>query len=252
MEKLTYLLGDLPVSDREEAIRYYNDYFDEAGEENEADVINKLESPEKVAATIRQDMLGPDQTAGEFSEVGYTDQRFADEQLPATQEDLASQNPGGGSYTQNSYSNNGGPANGAGYDSGTNSGKKEMNLATKIVIGACIVLGAILLIPMAGGIFGGLVGVFVAIVAVLFSFVIAGISMIVAGVIGVFLGVSAFFTAGVAYGFLIIGIALIVEALGILATMFGVWILIKIVPAIIRGVVNLFRRLLHKEEVRSK
>mgnify|MGYP006922422652 CR=1 FL=1 len=33
-------------------MKYYNDYFDDAGEENESQVVEELESPAKVAATI--------------------------------------------------------------------------------------------------------------------------------------------------------------------------------------------------------
>lgn len=56
MQQLERLLGDLPESDRMDAIAYYNDYFDEAGPENEAQVIRELGSPGKVAAIIKADL----------------------------------------------------------------------------------------------------------------------------------------------------------------------------------------------------
>ena len=49
MNELRALLWDLSVEEREEALQYYNDYFDDAGAENEADIIKELESPRKVA-----------------------------------------------------------------------------------------------------------------------------------------------------------------------------------------------------------
>lgn len=55
MWKLRSLLSDIPLQEREEAIQYYNDYFEDAGKENEADVIASLGSPEKVAETIKKD-----------------------------------------------------------------------------------------------------------------------------------------------------------------------------------------------------
>jgi len=55
MRELEQLLKDLPDSERREAIQYYNDYFDDAGPENEAKVIQELGSPELVAHTIRTD-----------------------------------------------------------------------------------------------------------------------------------------------------------------------------------------------------
>lgn len=49
MAKLKALLGDIPADEREEALQYYEDYFDDAGADNEAEVIRELESPQRVA-----------------------------------------------------------------------------------------------------------------------------------------------------------------------------------------------------------
>ena len=43
--QLARLLQDLPPAERQEAIRYYQEYFDDAGEENEDAVIQVLGSP---------------------------------------------------------------------------------------------------------------------------------------------------------------------------------------------------------------
>ena len=51
MTELAALLQDVPVEERREAMQYYNDYFDDAGEENEEQVISELGNPAKVAAT---------------------------------------------------------------------------------------------------------------------------------------------------------------------------------------------------------
>lgn len=72
MKELERLLWDLPFNERREAIQYYNDYFDDAGWENEARVIKELESPKKVAETIREGMS----ENGEYTEHGYEDARF--------------------------------------------------------------------------------------------------------------------------------------------------------------------------------
>ncbi len=53
METLSRLLQDIPEEDRIDALKYYNDYFDDAGSENEQNVIEELESPEKVAMKIK-------------------------------------------------------------------------------------------------------------------------------------------------------------------------------------------------------
>ena len=55
MRELEALLHGISKEEREEALQYYNDYFDDAGSENEQNVIEELESPEKVAMKIKAD-----------------------------------------------------------------------------------------------------------------------------------------------------------------------------------------------------
>lgn len=56
MNRLEYLLRGIPAGERADAIAYYNAYFDEAGAENEYQVIQELGSPEQVAQTILADV----------------------------------------------------------------------------------------------------------------------------------------------------------------------------------------------------
>ena len=56
MEQLDMLLRDIPHTERQEALKYYEDYFEDAGEEHEADVIEELGSPEELAKKLREDL----------------------------------------------------------------------------------------------------------------------------------------------------------------------------------------------------
>ncbi len=58
MTKLASLLQDIPEVERRDAMKYYNDYFDEAGEENEEQVIREFGAPEEVAENIKADLKG--------------------------------------------------------------------------------------------------------------------------------------------------------------------------------------------------
>ena len=60
MRRLAIALRDIPQSEKEEALQYYNDYFDDAGVENEQEVMNSLGSPEKLAETIQRDFFTGD------------------------------------------------------------------------------------------------------------------------------------------------------------------------------------------------
>ena len=66
MTKLASLLQDIPEVERRDAMKYYNDYFDEAGEENEEQVIREFGAPEEVAEK-RQDRKYNAWSAGRIS-----------------------------------------------------------------------------------------------------------------------------------------------------------------------------------------
>ena len=67
MRQLEELLSDISPSEREEALQYYNDYFNDAGKENEQEVIKALGSPEQVAQIVK-DGLGDNTGAGDHSQ----------------------------------------------------------------------------------------------------------------------------------------------------------------------------------------
>ena len=56
MEQLERLLSDISEAERQEALEYYEGYFDDAGPENEGEVIRELGNPGKVAAIIKADL----------------------------------------------------------------------------------------------------------------------------------------------------------------------------------------------------
>ncbi len=57
IRQLECLLQSIPDAERQEALQYYNDYFDDAGDENEQDVIEALGNPARVAENIKRDLL---------------------------------------------------------------------------------------------------------------------------------------------------------------------------------------------------
>ena len=57
MNQLESLLQSITSTEREAAIQYYNDYFDDAGSENEQAVIEALGNPARVAENIKRDLF---------------------------------------------------------------------------------------------------------------------------------------------------------------------------------------------------
>lgn len=58
LRQLSALLSDITPEEREEAIRYYEEYFDEAGPGQEQAILAELGSPAKVAGIIRANVPG--------------------------------------------------------------------------------------------------------------------------------------------------------------------------------------------------
>lgn len=76
MTKLKELLADLPDDEnKQDALDYYQDYLEEAGEDAEA-VLKEFGSPERIASMIRCDLKGELNEDGDFTDHGIEDARF--------------------------------------------------------------------------------------------------------------------------------------------------------------------------------
>lgn len=75
LKELEFLLSDVSQEEREEALQYYEDFFEEAGADGEKELLEHLGSPEKVAAEIKGGISGAE-GAGEFTEQGYRDKWY--------------------------------------------------------------------------------------------------------------------------------------------------------------------------------
>ncbi len=88
---LTNELRKFDPSELEDILQYYNEYFDESGEDNEQAVIAELGSPEKLAADIKEDLFlkcleGENENFNSFHE-GYTTESNSSGECMRTQLD---------------------------------------------------------------------------------------------------------------------------------------------------------------------
>ena len=56
LRQLEALLSGISQEERTEALAFYRSYFEDAGEANEAKILEELESPQKVADSIIKDL----------------------------------------------------------------------------------------------------------------------------------------------------------------------------------------------------
>lgn len=238
MKQLAALLQDVPVEERIAAMQYYNDYFDDAGEENEAQVIAELGSPEKVAAEMKAGLGKRMDNSGEFRETGYTDTQFEEKDMPVKyrtpgQRDFEEQQSG----DQYGYSGN-----------QTQERKPWTNKWLKIALIVLIVLvGAPVLIPVAFGIICCIFALALAAFCIFFALVIAAGAVAICGIV-LFIKGGLLVISSMPAAMMIMGIGLILAVLGIIATVASVRLCIIVLPGLFRFFVDLCRRPFHRRK----
>ncbi len=208
LRQLEQLLKDLPEHDRQDALTYYEDYFEEAGSENEEKLIQDLGSPEKVAETIKRDTKGSGNEQAEYTEYGYSDGQDTDKQTPVRKK----------------------------------AGRKPLPLALVIII---LIFGLPVWGGLLSGLFGAVVGILGAVLGILASLAALVVAGLVGGVV-VFGASIIKMIANPVTGILGIGIGSIFIAVGLLLLVLFLWIILKAFPAVFKFVVNLIQKLIYK------
>ena len=247
MEKLERLLPGLPVDEREAALQYYTDYFEDAGEEHEAEVISELGSPEKVAATIKADLKGGSSENGEFTENGYSNSRFEKKENPATREYTYKKAEGGYSYRSTSGNESYGGSSYTDYDDGSEKPRTSKTLKIILVILICLVV-----IPFAFPVLIGIVALIIGIVCAAFGLfaglVVGSVALMLSGIVVFVFGLAKLLIA-LPTALLTCGSGLIIFVLGLIATVATVRLCMVIYPAMCRIIVNICRWPFHRRVV---
>lgn len=249
MSRLAALLQDVPSAEREEAIQYYNDYFDDAGEGNEQGVIASLGSPEELAKSIRAGLLDGG-NGGEFTESGFRSygQSRKNEVMSTERNESGYQGggqAGGGANADGQRADDGSSAYGKQTDGRGRQPGKPMSGGRIALIALLVILTFPVWIGVLGGFFGGAIGLLGGLLGIFIAFLTVGIVLTVVGVALVIVGIVALFAAPLG-GLCLVGGGLIMIAVGLVF----VWLMVLVtgtaIPALIRGIVNLCSRLFHR------
>lgn len=243
MRELSYLLQDLDEADREEALRYYNDYFEDAGPESEEQVAEELGSPEKIAAIIKDGLNESDRPTGTFTDTGYTDERFRREQMPErSARSFSGQNPTGeGNKEGNPYY----------YTSDGPKKTKHSSGVGRVILLMLLCLVALpILIPLAGAAIVLVLTLVLGAVVVLLGLGVSGIAIVLSGIVALGSGITKLFVAPAA-GTLVCGAALLIIAVGILVAWFMGWVFLKAVPPFVNWLIRVLRRPFEKRRGRA-
>lgn len=212
MRQLEYLLRGIPENERADALAYYNDYFDEAGVENEYQVIQELGSPENVAQIILDDVQRE------------TRQDYSNPEMEQEHTNHQKQN------TQTSAGE-----------------KKRMPTSTKVLLIIVIILTFPLWIGIVAGLFGGAIGLIGALFGVIVGLIGAAFGLVMGGLACVIGGIACVIASPVE-GLVCIGVGAILAAVGILLALPCIWGVGVWIPKGIKALISWVKGLFHRNE----
>lgn len=249
-------LQGVTVDEREEALKYYNEYLDEAGPENEEAVIAELGTPQKVANIIianssavpSAEKAAKPQPELTLEGPDYTRQKVENDVQNVTQQTEDSAAAAAAALGEEIP-----PAPGAGYSqpfAPENCGAYQYNgekssSAQPVTNRTWLIILIIVTFPIWIGLAGGLFGLVAGIFGTLFGLVVAGFALAVSGVACFFASLGLLATA-MPSALLMMGISLLVVSLGAVLGAGSVWCVAHAVPWVVKTVSQIVRSLFGK------
>lgn len=219
LRQLEVLLSGISQEERTEALAFYRSYFEDAGEANEAKILEELESPQKVADSIIKDLgVQP----GEACSSGAQGASAGAEWNPAVQ----------------------GAAQNAAYSTQEKDGMPGWAIVLLVITSPVWLVMILVILSALLGIVAALFGIAIAVVAVMGALLICGVVLF-----GV--GIGSAFAGNPAIGIGLMGGGLIVLAFGVLAVVLVVWIFGGFLPWALKGICKLCKKPFNKRKERA-
>ena len=243
MTKLASCLQDISEEDRRDAMEYYNNYFDEAGSENEQKVIEELGDPVKLAEQIREGADAACDTTNRNVQHNSYGNGSEDYNAPHNNSDDSSTDSMSYTYGKTQGTTGTQEAQTFSMQPGTMDTKKSEDRTWKIVL---IVVAAMLTspitVPLILSILGTIFGVILAAVFIVFGLIVGAASVAIIGVVLFGIGISALFSEFFA-GLALTGVGLILAAVGAAVTVGMVYLCKWAFPEIAKGVSALWNKI---------
>ena len=231
LRQLEALLSGISQEERTEALAFYRSYFEDAGEANEAKILEELESPQKVADSIIKDLgVQP----GEACSSGAQGASAGAEWNPAVQG--AAQNASKGVPQ--------GAAQNAAYYAPEKDGMPGWAIVLLVITSPVWLVMILVILSALLGIVAALFGIAIAVVAVMGALLICGVVLFGAGI-------GTAFAGNPAIGIGLMGGGLIVLAFGVLAVVLVVWIFGGFLPWALKGIWKLCKKPFNKRKERA-
>lgn len=194
LEQLSNSLGSLPKEERDEALLYYEEFFEDAGTVYEQDVINELGSPQKLAESIMNDSAINDER-GLVLKQNYTENTKSKGNSTSYKSENKTYNNIGNSTSYKSegktYSNTQN-ANNSGANTQENTQKPQQKDNTSLIVGIIILaVTAPIWASVLGSILAVILSVILTVATTVLTLGVLGIVLFFVGIVYLFITPSA-------------------------------------------------------------
>lgn len=264
LDELHRLLSDLPPEERNQAIKYYEDYFEDAGPENEQAILKELGSPQELANQIKattQDDIEYGQGSSFHRSAAYPE-FYAQKEPSDSQNENNSAfkqtkdgfqqghqqagnafNNNGYRQTDNGFNNNSYQQAGNGFSSnnyqqaatGYNSHYQQQSARKAVWIVLFALLAITIGLPCLSVLFGILLTIFSGIISIVLALFGTGGGLMIGGIASFFGSFFMTTTSGIGAILFAMGIGLVLFAIGALILWVGVLFCIRFLPALFQA-----------------
>ena len=253
LDELHRLLSDLPPEERNQAIKYYEDYFEDAGPENEQAILKELGSPQELANQIK----ATTQDDIEYGQGSSFHRSTAYPEFYAQKEPSDSQNENNSAFKQtkdgfqqghqqagNGFNNNGYRQTDNGFNNnnnyqqattGYNSHYQQQSARKAVWIVLFALLAITIGLPCLSVLFGILLTIFSVIISIVLALFGTGGGLMIGGIASFFGSFFMTTTSGIGAILFAMGIGLVLFAIGALILWVGVLFCIRFLPALFQA-----------------
>ena len=221
LKRLSELLADIPADEREEALTYYAEYFEDAGEE-ESEVIKELGTPEEVAHNIREEAL----------EKEIVPAVSVKSNLEKTEKTEKAEKADAGSQNK------------------TATGKTDNNTLKIVLLILICVFFVPVGIPLLASAFGVILGVLSALFGIFVAVAACAAAFLAAGIIVCVVGITKLLIAPFA-AIVMIGVGFVLLALSFLCMLATIKTCTVLIPGMIKGIGYIFKSIFKGKEVQA-
>ena len=232
MKQLESLLQNISATEREEALQYYNEYFNDAGPENEQNVIEALGNPAKVAENIKKDIFGNGYGENSYQKINADNRAVIT--YPA--DSGAESGAGEAGFEQENASQ--------AAETAPSQKKEGMSTGMIVLIVILCILASPVILSVAGAGIGVAAGLIAAWFGLIIGFGVTAAALILVLIALVVVGIISMITnpLNLFWGMELIGAGLICGGVGLLFLMLTVAMAGIATPAICQGIGRLFQK----------